>query len=90
MHKKIITGLKNFFKKNGTDNINIDKLTKESHCVDSDDELIDKSTTIKNIDITLGKPQENLYATVNQLKILKKIANGSNVRLNQKKELKLF
>ena len=28
MHKKIITGLKNFFKKNGTENINIDKLTK--------------------------------------------------------------
>ena len=90
MHKKIINTFKNFFKKNNTENINIDKLTKESYLAESEDELLNKSKKIKNIDTTLIKSQQNLDATPNQLKILKKIANGSNVQLNQKKELKLF
>ena len=90
MHKKIINTFKNFFKKNNTENINIDELTKESYFVESEDELLNKSIKIKNIDITLTKSQQNFDATPNQLKILKKIANGRNVQLNQKKELKLF
>lgn len=90
MHNRIINTFKYFSKKNDTENINIDKLTKESYFVESENALLNKSIKIKNIDITLIKSQQNLDATPNQLKILKKIANGSNVRLNQKKELKLF
>lgn len=89
MHNRIIKTFKNFFKKNDTENINIDELTKESYFVESEDELLKKSTKIRNIDKTLTKSQQNLDATLNQLKILKKLANGSNVQLNQKKELQL-
>lgn len=89
MHKKIINVLKNFFKKNDTENINIDELTKADYCIDKEDELFSKATENEVKDETLTTSQQNLDATLNQLKILKKLANGSNVQLNQKKELQL-
>ncbi|WP_373845149.1 hypothetical protein [Clostridium sp.] len=81
MYKKIINGLKNFFKKNSTKNINIDKLKKENLCLGVGSP--DKSTKIINTALT--KWQQNFDVTPGQLKILEKIAGGNNVQLNQKK-----
>lgn len=86
MHKKIINGLKNFFKKNSTKNIDIDGLKENNLC--PGDESHNK--LIKIVDTTLTGSQQNFNATPKQVKILKKIAGGSNVQLNQKKELKSF
>ncbi|WP_333859506.1 hypothetical protein [Clostridium sp.] len=75
MHNKIINGLKNFFKKNSTKNIDIDKLKSENLCLGV--ESPDKSTKI--VDTAFTKSQQNFNVTPEQLKILEKIAGSSNV-----------
>ena len=81
MHNKIINGLKNFFKKNNTKDIDIDGLKEDNLC--PGDESHNK--LIKIVDTTLTRSQQNFDVTLGQLKILEKIAGGNNVQLNQKK-----
>ena len=81
MHNKIINGLKNFFKKNSTKDIDIDGLKEDNLC--SGNESHNK--LIKIVDTTLTRSQQNFDVTLGQLKILEKIAGGNNVQLNQKK-----
>jgi hypothetical protein len=40
MHNNIIEFLKTYFKKNDTENINIDKLIKENCCIEKEKELL--------------------------------------------------
>jgi len=81
MHNKIINGLKNFFKKNSTKDIDIDGLKEDNLCPGNESH----NKLIKIVDTTLTRSQQNFDVTLGQLKILEKIAGGNNVQLNQKK-----
>ena len=81
MHNKIINGLKNFFKKNSTKDIDIDGLKEDNLCPGNESH----NKLIKIVDTTLTRSQQNFDVTPGQLKILEKIAGGNNVQLNQKK-----
>ena len=81
MYKKIINGLKNFFKKNSTKDIDIDGLKEDNLCPGNESH----NKLIKIVDTTLTRSQQNFDVTPGQLKILEKIAGGNNVQLNQKK-----
>lgn len=78
MHNKIINVFKKIFKLNDAENINIDELTKENYCIEKDNQEI------------LISSKQTLTATHMQLKILEKLANGSNVQLNQKESNNYF
>ena len=65
MHNKIINGLKNFFKKNSTKDIDIDGLKEDNLC--PGDESHNK--IIKIVDTTLTRSQQNFDVTSGQLKI---------------------
>ena len=78
MHKNIIEFFKTFFKKNNIEYINIDELKKE-------EVLFNEEFANECSEEPLIQLRQNLEATPNQLRILKKLANGSSVKLNLKK-----
>jgi len=85
MHKHIIELFKTFFKKNDTENINIDELIKENCYIEKDEVLFNKGFKNEGSEEALIQSHQNLEVTFNQLRVLKKLANGSVVQLNLKK-----
>ena len=84
MHKNIIEFFKTFFKKNNTENINIEDYIKEGCCV-VEEYKFDETVKNENSEEGFIEPSQNLVVTPNQLRVLKKLANGSVVSLNLKK-----
>jgi len=85
MHKNIINLFKTIFKKNNIKNINIDEIEKENFYIEKEEELFNEGFANKDSEETLVKLRQNLEASPNQLKMLKKLAKGSSVKLDLKK-----
>jgi transposase len=84
MHKNIIEFFKTFFKKNNTENINIDEMIKEEYCV-TKEEVLNEGINNEGSEEPLIQLLQNLTVTPKQLRVLEKLANGSAVQLNLKK-----
>lgn len=85
MHKNIIEYLKTFFNSNDTENINIDELIKEIFCIKKEEVLCNEGFENEGSKETSIELPQNLDVTPNQLRVLKKLADGSVVQLNLKR-----
>jgi hypothetical protein len=70
MHKHIIELFKTFFKKNDTENINIDELIKENCYIEKDEVLFNKGFKNEGSEEALIQSHQNLEVTFNQLRVL--------------------